>query len=478
MFKPRIDLKPKKKKKLNIIIAGLGKVGSYLATTLASENHNITIVDINPTKVDDLAQEIDVLSAQGSIIDSKTLNDLNMPKCDLFIAVTTSDEVNLLACLLAKKAGCSRTIGRVRAPEYADSLDYFKEQLGLDMIINPEQLAAEEIERVLVLPGAINVNEFSKDSSTIYKLRIKPGSLLDGMAVKNVPSKVHEQVLVCVDERDKKAYIPDGNFVLKGNDLVSIAGSREGADQFIEKAGILSTPAQRVMIIGASKIAHYLTNLLEKRKVEITVLDRDPKAAALFELQHPKATVVTCDASDRHAMVENDLFDMDALVTLTGMDEENVLLSMFGTRKTGLKTVTKVNRDFYNDIIQDLNLDTLINSKRLMAEYIIRHVRALANSFGSNVETIHKLANDQVEALEFTVAPDSPVIGISLSELPLKPHVLITLINRGGEMIIPRGNDAILAHDSVIVITTHIGFKDLSEILDPHPSKASKEMEA
>ncbi len=455
------------KKNLNIIIAGLGKVGSYLATTLANENHNITVVDINPAKVLDISQEIDVLGAQGSIIDSKTINDLDMRGSDLFIAVTTSDEINLLACLLAKKAGCSRTIGRVRAPEYAESLDYFKEQLGLDMIINPEQLAAEEIERVLSLPGAIDVDEFSKDSSTIYKLRIKPGSFLDGMPVKNVPTKVHSQVLVCVDERDKKAYIPDGNFVLKGNDLVSIVGTRQSAETFIKKAGILSAPAQHIMIIGASKIAHYLTNLLEKRKASLTILDRDPKAAQMFELNHPKAAVIVADASDRYAMVENGLFDMDALVTLTGMDEENVFLSMFGNRKTGLKTVTKVNRDFYNEIIQDLDLDTLINSKRLTAEYIIRHVRALANSSGSNVETVHKLANDQVEALEFTVAPDSKVINIPLSELPLRSHVLISLINRNGEMIFPRGNDVILPGDSVIVITTRIGFKDLSEILEP-----------
>lgn len=404
----------------------------------------------------------------GNIVAPDTISETGLDEADLFIAVTTNDEVNLLSCLLAKKAGCHRTIARVRSPEYSSDREYLKEQLGLDMIINPELLAAQEIERDLALPGATDVDTFSHGIGEIYKFKIMPNSVLDGMAVKNVPSQVADNVLICVDERNQLAYIPDGDFVLKGKDKLYLAGSRTNVIKFFRKAGLPTTPTQRVMIIGAGKIAHYLVEDLLKEGMEVTIIDQDLATCEKFALLHPGCIIIHGDGADADLLLEEGLMEMDALVSLTGFDEENVFLSMFAHRKAGLKTVTKANRMF-DEVIQDLDLDTLINPKKLTAEFIVRHVRAIANSTGSNVETMHKLANDQVEAIEFTVCENAPVIGTPLYQMDLKPGALIALITRGDESILPRGSDQTQAGDSVVVITNNCGFTDIADILNTTP---------
>lgn len=451
---------------MQIIVAGLGKVGAFIAGELSMEGHDLIVVDSRTERVHSFTSHYDVMGLTGNIVDSATMQQIGADQADLFIAVTTNDEINLLSCLLAKKAGCTRTIARVRNPEYAESMDYLKEQLGLEMILNPEMLAAEEIERVLSLPGAIDVDAFSSaNHGQIYKFRIQPDSLLDGMRVRDVPAKVNSEILICVDERGGQAHIPDGDFQLQGKDLLYIAGSLKSAQAFFSKAGLRNEPARRVMIVGAGKIAHYLVDLLENHGSEVTVVEQDLAACERFALLHPNAVVIHGDACDPRLMEEEGLVDMDALVALTGLDEENVFLSMYASRTAGIKTITKVNRVFFSDIIQELDLDSTINSKKMTAEYIIRHVRAIANSMGSNVETVHKLARDQVEAIEFLLKSNSPVLGVPLSSLPLKSGVLIALINRQGRTILPRGTDCMLEGDSVVVITNRTGFTDVSDIL-------------
>lgn len=453
---------------MQIVIAGLGKVGTFLAGELSLEGHDLTVVDTRSERVRAATSNFDVMGMTGNIVAPDTINETGLDEADLFIAVTTNDEVNLLSCLLAKKAGCHRTIARVRSPEYSADMDYLKEQLGLDMIINPELLAAQEIERVLALPGAIDVDTFSHGIGEIYKFKILPNSVLDGMAVKNVRSHVADNVLLCVDERNQLAYIPDGDFVLKGKDKLYLAGSRINVIKFFRKAGLPTAPTQRVMIIGAGKIAHYLVEDLLKEGMEVTIIDHDLATCEQFALLHPGCIIIHGDGADADLLLEEGLMEMDALVSLTGFDEENVFLSMFAHRKAGLKTVTKANRMF-DEVIQDLDLDTLINPKKLTAEFIVRHVRAIANGTGSNVETMHKLANDQVEALEFTVCENAPVIGKPLYQMDLKPGVLIALITRGDESILPRGSDQMQAGDSVVVITNNCGFTDISDILNTTP---------
>ncbi len=327
----------------------------------------------------------------------------------------------------------------------------------------------------LSLPGAIDVDTFAHGIGEIYKFKIMPDSVLDGMEVKNVPSQVGDKVLLCVDERNHLAYIPDGDFVLRGKDKLYLAGSRANVVDFFAKAGLPTSPTQRVMIIGAGKIAHYLVEDLMKEGTEVTVIDHDLATCERFALLHPGCIIIHGDGADADLLLEEGLMEMDALVSLTGFDEENVFLSMFAHRKAGLKTVTKANRMF-DEVIQDLDLDTLINPKKLTAEFIIRHVRSIANSFGSNVQTMHKLANDQVEAIEFNVCENSPVIGQPLYQMDLKPGVLIALITRGEDSILPRGSDQMLAGDSVVVITNNPGFTDISDILATPPAYTSSSL--
>ncbi len=450
---------------MQIVVAGLGKVGSYLAGELSLEGHDVTVVDTRSERVRAVTSRYDLMGMSGNIIDPQVISHTGLEEADLFIAVTASDETNLLSCLLARKAGCPRTIARVRSPEYACNMDFLSESLGIEMIINPEELAAQEIERVLNLPGAIDVDVFTKDKGFIYQFRVAPGSVLDGLAVREVPSRVNNETLVCVDERQGKAYIPDGDFVIQGKDILYIAGSRQAAAEFFKKAGIRTEPVKRVMIIGAGKIAHYLVPLLEKEKTETIVIDRDQEACEKFVMLHPDANVVCADAVEQNLLEEEGIEDMDALVTLTGIDEVNVFLSLYASRKDGIKTVTKANRIQIADILDDLEIDSLINTKKLTSEYIIKQVRMIANSMGSNVETIHRLAHDGVEAVEFRVSPDSKVIGIPLYRLSLKSGVLFAMIVRNGNAFLPRGNDTIESGDNVVVITNRTGFVDLDDVL-------------
>ena len=450
---------------MQIIVAGLGKVGSYLAGELSMEGHDVTVVDIKADHVSNVTSQYDVMGINGNIIDPETFSELDLANTDLFIAVAAKDEINLLACLLAKKEGASRTIARVRSPEYRNSMDYLQEQLGLEMIINPEQLAAMEMERVLAYPGVIDVDTFSQKSSEIVKFRLPEKSILAGLPVKDIHKKVLNGVLVCVVEREGKAHIPDGNFVLEPRDLVSVAGARENVIEFLKRSGLKSKPISSVMMVGAGKIAYYLLERTKDTDLSMTVIDRDLEACEWVARQYPKAIVINGEASDPHLLMEEGLEDMDAFISLTGIDEENVFLSLYAARRMNIKTITKINRIYFDEIFYDLELDTIINPKRLTAEYIIRRARSLANSLGSNVETVHKLANDQVEAVEFQVRKGSEVIGIPLMNLPIKSGVLIALIVRKGKMILPRGNDELLEGDNVVIITNRMGFVDVADIL-------------
>lgn len=449
---------------MQIIIAGCGKVGSFLCEQLAMEGHDITVADIKKEKVTALTSRYDIMGAVGSVVDPEMLKDLDTSQADLFIAVTANDELNLLSCLLARKEGCTRTIARVRSPEYSSASDYLAKQLGLAKILNPEQLAAREIFRALQLPSSVDADAFSKGSGEILKFRITPESGLDKMPVKEIP-KIQKDILVCVAERDGKAYIPDGDFVLRNKDRLFIAGDARSTTQFIERIGLKKSRVKNVMIIGAGKLTYYLERLLKDAKIHPVIIDQSEEACQKASGAMPEASVVQGDGSDQNFLVEEGLDAMDAFVSLTGMDEENVFLSLFARNRKHMKTITKCNRIFIDEVLDILDLDTVINPKKIIAENIVQYVRALKNSAGSNVETVHKLAAGKVEALEFKITAGCPAALVNLQDLPLKPGVLIALIQRRGRTIVPRGSDMILEGDNVIVITNQSGFSSIQDIL-------------
>lgn len=451
---------------MQIIIAGLGKVGMCLAGELIQEGHELSVVDIKPASVQKATSAFDIMGISGNAADPDTLAEIEAGQADLFIAVTTNDETNLLSCLLAKRAGCSKTIARVRNPEYSSSMDYLKEALGLEMIINPEQIAAEEIERVLSLPGAIDVDSFSAHKGEILKLRINSDSLLDGMRVRDIPTSIRCDVLVCIVERGKEIFIPDGSFEIHGKDYVYIAGARQEVERFFKSAGIPHTPIRNVMAVGAGRLAHYVSERLEKQGIRMTVIDKDPAACEKMALLHPKTIVIEGDASVPTVLLDEGLEETDAFLSLTGLDEENIFLSLFAQRRAGLKTVTKVTHISLDDMFTDIELDTLINPKLLSAEYIIRQIRALDNTRGSSMKTIHKLAGDRVEALEFEIGDQCPLLNVPLMEMPIKSGVLVALIERDSRLFLPRGADCLKSGDLVVIITNRKGFCDICDIVD------------
>lgn len=450
---------------MEIVVVGCGKVGAFLSRELSEEGHNVVVVDTKADRVELCATESDVLGCIGNAISHETLMEAGADTTDLLIAVTGNDEVNLLCCLLAKRSGNCSTIARVRNPEYQEALGFLQRELGLAMIVNPEQSAAEEIFRVLHFPTAINVDTFSKGTSEILKFKVREDSILDGMPVRSIVSSLHSNILVCVVERGEEVFIPDGDFVLKSRDLVSIAGSPKESLGFFYKIGLKTNSARDIIVIGAGRITYYLCQMLEKSRMRITVIEKEKKACDLMAEKLPWVNVIHGDGSDQKLLLEEGLADTDSFAALTGLDEENVFLSLYAKSRARLKTITKINRIGFDEVISGLDLDTIVNPKKMTAQTILRYVRTMANSVGSNVETLHRLAQDRVEALEFIIRQGAPVIGVPLQDLNLKTGVLIALIQREGRVILPRGSDAMKVGDTVIVITNRTGMCDIQDIL-------------
>ncbi len=451
---------------MNIIIAGSGKVGQKICERLAGEQeHNITVIDMNPSAVNDLVAEYDVMGVVGDATDIDILKEAGIDNSDILIAIMGSDEYNIIACLMAKKLGNCRTIARVRKPEHYKSIHYIKEELGLAMIVNPERNAASEIARILRFPSAIKIDTFAKGRIEILGFKLYEGNILDNMKVSEVVSKLKCDILICGVERGADAFIPSGDFVLKAGDYVSIVSSIKNGSAFFKKIGIKTDRVKDTVIVGGGDTAYYLANMLGESGIDVKLIEKDAaRCDELCELL-PKATVIHGDGTEKRLLMEEGLKEAESFVSLTNMDEENILLSLFARSKTNGKIVTKVNRIEYDDVITNLDLGTVIYPKNLTAEYIVRFVRAKHNSYGSNIETVHFILNDKAEALEFRIGEGSPVSGITLQDMKLKTNTLIACINRGSQIIIPRGKDMLLKGDSVIIVTTNTGYNDIVDIL-------------
>ncbi|MBO7148336.1 MAG: Trk system potassium transporter TrkA [Clostridia bacterium] len=453
---------------MKIIIVGCGKVGQKLAQKLGAESDNdVTVIDPKQSVISDVVGQYDVMGVIGSGVNIDILDEAGVVNADLLIAVTGSDELNLMSCLMAKKKGNCQTIARVRKPEYAKSVNLIKEDLGLAMIINPEQAAAQEIARVLRLPSAIQIDTFAKGRVEILKFRVPEDSVLDNMKVMEIVSKLNCDVLVCGVERDDNAFIPGGNFVLKAGDLVSIVSSIQGGVQFFKKIGIKTHRVKNTIIVGGGDTAYYLAGQLLQSGIDVKLIERDLERCEELCQLLPKATVVHGDGSDNWLLMEQGVEHAESFVSLTNIDEVNILLSLFAKSKMQSgKLVTKINRIAYDEVISGLDLDTTVYPKDITAEYIIKFIRAMKNTIGNNVETMHMILDDKAEALEFRIKENSPVSGVSIDRLKLKKNILIACITRGGKIIIPRGRDIIEKGDTVIVVTTHKGFEDISDILE------------
>lgn len=452
---------------MNIIIIGCGKIGQKLAEQLNQEDDiNITVVDLKYNIVKDTMDRFDVMGVVGSGTSIDTLLEAGIKTADILIAVTGSDETNLLTCLLAKKAGNCGTVARVSKPEHNRGLGIIKDDLGLAMMINPEQTAANEIARILRFPSAIQIDTFAKGRVEILKFRVSENSVLDNLVIADIRQKLNGDVLVCGVERENSAFIPGGDFVLRSGDRVSILAATSKASEFFKKIGVKTDRVKDATIVGGSATAYYLAEKLIQSGIQVKIIDKDAKRCDELCQLLPKATIINADGTENRVLLEEGIEYAQSFVAMTNIDEENIMLSLYAKSKMNGKLITKINRIEYDDVIGNLDLDTVIYPKNIVAEYIVRFVRAKKNSMGSNIETMHLILDGKAEALEFRIREDLPFIGVKLEDLKLKKNVLIACINRGGNVIIPRGKDSVAKDDTVIVVTTISGLKDIRDILE------------
>lgn len=450
---------------MNIIIVGCGKVGEALADQLNEDGNNITVIDTDSSKVNEVSAKYDVMGVIGNGATHAVQQDAGIKNANLLIAVTGSDELNLLCCLIAKKAGNCQTIARVRDPEYSSEAPFLKEELGLAMVINPEYAAAAEAARVLRFPSAIKIDTFAKGKVELIKLRLSEDSILVGRSVKEIVSELHCDILVCTIERGGDAYIANGDFIFRERDVISIIASPKNVTQFFRRIDYKMSSVKNVMIVGGGEITHYLCDILTRSGMKIKVIEKDYKRCEALSERFGDITVINGDASDEEVLIEEGLENMGAFVAFTNLDEENILLSLFAKSCGNAKLVTKINRIDFGKVITHLDLDTIIYPKNITADGIIRYVRAMRNTIGSNVETLYNIIKGKIEAAEFIIKENSPITGIPLCELKFSSRVLVASILRDRKVIIPRGNDKLMAGDAVIIVSDNLALHDITDIL-------------
>lgn len=450
---------------MKIIIVGCGKVGKTLAEELNKEDNEVTVIDRRYAEVESLSNKFDVMGVVGNGASYKTQMEAGIEKADMLIAVTGSDELNLLCCLIAKRAGNCQTIARVRNPEYSEEIGFVKGALGLAMTINPEFAAAQEIARVLRFPSAIKIDTFAKGRVEMLKFRVPGESRLNGMLVMNIAPKLGADVLVCAVERDGEIFIPKGDFRLQEKDVVSIIAGPKKASDFFKKIGIETHQVKDTMIVGGGDTGYYLAKLLQPMGIGIKLIEQNEERCNLLSELLPKAQIIHADGSEQIVLIEEGVGQAEAFVALTNIDEENVMLSLFARSQTSGKIATKINRMDFDRVIKELDLDTTVYPKKITAQYILQFVRAMKNSIGCNVETMYRILDDKAEALEFVVKESSELPGIPLEKLKIKENTLVACIIRGRQIIIPRGKDEMQVGDSVVVVTTTLGLKDIRDVI-------------
>lgn len=450
---------------MEIIIVGCGKVGSSLAEQLAAENHDLTLIDTNPEVLSELSNTLDVRTVLGHGASHSILIEAGIETADLLIAMTASDELNLLCCLVGRKAGRCKTIARVRNPIYGRELEVFKEELGLALIVNPELATATEIARILRFPSAIKIDTFAKGRVEILEFEVKKTSKLVNLRLSDLRAKFKCDVLICGIQRGGDVITPIGSTLLYEHDIVSMVAKPKEAAEFFKKADILTNPVKDTMIVGGGKIAYYLAAQLINMGIRVKIIEQKKERCEHLSEMLPEAMIIHADGTNETVLMSEGLKEAQAFVSLTNLDEENIMLSLYVKSQSEAKVITKINRQNFDVIIDKLELGSIVYPKFITSDRILQYVRAMQNSMGSNVETLYKIIGNKVEALEFRVSDTSPVIGIPLSELNIRQNVLVTCINRKGKIIIPKGSDVINAGDTVIVTTTVAGLTELGKIL-------------
>ncbi len=451
---------------MKIIIVGIGKVGYTLAKHLSAEGNDVAVIDKSQEAADKGGDSLDIMCLRGSGLSTRALLDAGVRETDLIIATTPSDEINMLCCLTAKRLGAKHTVARIRDPEYAHEVSVLKQELGLNMIINPELEAANEIGRVLRFPTAINVETFAARKVELVAFRVVKGDKIVGKNLAGIMSDIKFPVLFCTAVRGEEVIIPDGNFVPAEGDLMYIAGKPSAITDFFKYEGKYQKQVKTAVIVGGGRIAYYLGLGMSRLGMKIKIIEQNKKRCQELDELLPDCIIIHGDGTDEQILEEEHLEAAGAVVTLTGRDEENLLTALYASRLRVPKVIAKINRGNYEGIIKEMGVDSIISPKNVTAAQIIRYVRSLRNTIGSNVETLHKIADGRAEALEFVARESTWNLGVPFKDIRFKKNFLVAAIVRNGNIIIPTGNDCIRAKDNVIVISRSSNVNDLNDVFE------------
>lgn len=451
---------------MRIIIVGAGKVGEALIENLSKENHDIVVIDENSNLVEKLVDNYDIIGTVGNGASYDVQINAGIQNADMLIAVTNADEVNILCCILAKKLGVEYTIARVRNPDYSTQIEFMRDEIGINMIINPEFEAAHDVCRMLQFPAAANIETFAKGRVNLVEMKISEDSDLVGLSLVHMKRRLSLDILICVILRGEEIFIPRGDFVLQAEDRIFVTGTMDQVMQLMSQQGISKKRVKDVMIIGGGRIAYYLAQRLIQHHIDVKIIELNKERCKELSEKLPGVTIINNDGSLQEVLDEERIQSYDACVSLTGIDEENIVISMNAASKGVWKTITKISRRNLLTILEKVGLESCITPKDIMATRIVRYVRAKQNSQGSNVETLYRILENRVEAIEFNVSSNFLKRGVTLEDMRIKDNILIAYILRGNKLIYPRGKDTIREKDRVIIVTTEKYLRDLNDILE------------
>ena len=451
---------------MKIIVLGAGKVGKTLIKHMSNEDHDIIVVDQNATKVEEVVNQFDVIGVVGNGGSYDILMEAGAQDANLIICVTTSDELNILAGLMAKKMGTKHTIARVRNPDYSSQRDFMRNQLGFSMIVNPELEAASEIRRVLSFPSAVKVDTFSRGKVELAEFFVEDHSRLNGVELSQLHKITKTNILVCAVSHNEDVIIPDGNYVIKPGDHLYITGTHRDLSRFCLDIGVITTRIKNVIIVGGGKIAYYLSKQLSTQGIKVKIIEKDKNRCQVLAEKLPCVTIIHGDGSDDELLNEEGIENTDAVLALTGLDEENIVLSLSAKSLYHKKTIAKITRMNYAGLSDVLKVDSIVAPKKIVASQIIRYVRAKMNKDNdSSVKTLYKIVDGEVEAIEFKVTERFKYLHKTLNEMKIKEHVLVAAIIRENEVIVPKGNTTMELNDYVIIVSRREIMKSLNDIL-------------
>jgi len=451
---------------MHIVIIGLGTIGRTILRSLASEHHTITLIDEDKNKIEKLIESYDVFGVVGNGACMDIQREGNVKNADLVVAVTNSDELNILASLVAKKLGAKNTVARVRNPDYSKQIAIMKDELGISMIVNPEKETADEIFNLINLPSITNLEHFANGKVLLLEIVAEKGCSLIGETLISLSKKLTSKVLICAVKRGNDVVIPSGNFTLEEGDRISITADAGYLGNFLSEINLVRSNFKNVMIVGGDRIGYYLADKLSKNKYKVKLIERDSHTAEELAELLPKVTVIQGNCTNHDLLIEEGLEAMDAFVALTKNDEENIIASMYANKINVKKTITQIKTDALYNMLGELGIKNNVSPKNVVANMIISYIRALANKRGSNVLALYRLVNNQVEALEFCAKTHERIYDVPLKDLKTKKNCLIACIIRKGEVIIPDGNSCISLGDNVVVVTTHKDFDDLTDVFE------------